>query len=237
MSSGSGKAPASEYAREKIGLGNAYVNDCIVDEIGWIHDASTMSRELKYFWEKTGCQPFVYLKAYDPGLAGEGNLSAREAFAAEYYEANFADRPDVLLYVYFCDEFDEGSGDDTIQMGSASSVLMDANAMDIFWNYLYDDWDRWDVNDNDGMFVDAFTRTADRIMQRTTTGNDVKKSACQAVIAVTAVACVVIVIKLKHQRDKEIAEETERILATPLETMADKAAEDLADKYSGSDGT
>lgn len=113
-------------------------------------------------------------------------------------------------------------------MGTEASIVMDSEAVDIFWAYLDYDWDTWDTNDNDGMFADVFSKTASRIMVKTTTANDVKAKLLVIVgIAVVAAAAIVI-IRMVFKRQKEAAEETAAILNAPLGRTS---ADDLADKY------
>lgn len=225
MLRGSGGIPASTVARERVDTRNAYVNDCIVDEIGWIQNPSRLSRNLQEFYEKTGCQPFVYLKAYDSEMSSE---TAREAWTQEYYDTTFADRQNTLLYVYFCDRNDEGYGDSCLWMGTEASIVMDSEAVDIFWAYLDYDWDTWDTNDNDGMFADVFSKTASRIMVKTTTANDVKAKLLVIVGIVVVAAAAIVIIRMVFKRQKEAAEETAAILNAPLGRTS---ADDLADKY------
>lgn len=225
MLRGSGGIPASTVARERVDTRNAYVNDCIVDEIGWIQNPSRLSRNLQEFYEKTGCQPFIYLKVYDSEMSSE---TAREAWTQEYYDTTFADRQNTLLYVYFCDRNDEGYGDSCLWMGTEASIVMDSEAVDIFWAYLDYDWDTWDTNDNDGMFADVFSKTASRIMVKTTTANDVKAKLLVIVGIVVVAAAAIVIIRMVFKRQKEAAEETVAILNAPLGRTS---ADDLADKY------
>ena len=55
-----------------IGRQSAYTkgfnNDCIGDELGWISNESQVKNAMKYIWSKTGVQPVIYLKEYDPSL-------------------------------------------------------------------------------------------------------------------------------------------------------------------------
>lgn len=219
--------PESTVYRTRVETGNAYVNDCVVDEIGWIDNETSLSRELKYFYEQTGCQPYIILKAYDQQLT---STDACETWTQEYYDTNFAERQNVLLYVYFCDEYDEGIGNDTLWMGTEASTVMDSEAVEIFWAYLDYDWDAWDVNDNDGMFADVFTQTADKIMYVSTTKEDVQKSRAVAVIVAVLVIGGIVALVLVFRRKHQKAQETIDILNAPLDT-ADRTAEDLADKY------
>lgn len=238
---GSGGIPASTAARTKLDLGYAFESDCIVDEIGWIDNESRLSKDLQEFYKKTGCQPFVYMKAYDPECSTDAQLAR---WAAEYYDANFADSQHVVFYAYACEtpdpNDDSGNGWQNVQLGTQSSLVMDAEALDIFWAYVDADWNTWDPNDNDGMFADIFTRTAGRIMQKTTTGLDVIRIAIIAVLVIGAGICVIVIMKLRRRHAREEAAETAAILNAPLgQTAAQTEAQNLADRYNdtGPDGT
>ena len=230
MKGGSNIAP-STIPRERLETQHAYVNDCVIDEISWINNPTKLSKELKQFYDKTGCQPFVYLKAYNADLT---TATACEKFAQEYYDTTFADRQNTVLYMYFCDQYDEGEGISCLQIGADASVVMDSEAEEIFWNYEMSDWNSWDTNDNDGMFAHIFNSTAERIMHLTTTTKDVAKYAIIAVIAIVIVGGGITVLVLKYRRQRQEAQETIEILKTPIDT-SDTIADDLADKYTGQD--
>ena len=54
---GSYNSVKSTIVREKLDTGKAYMNDCIIDEIGWFQNPAKTAAELKSFWEETGVQP------------------------------------------------------------------------------------------------------------------------------------------------------------------------------------
>mgnify|MGYP005798065377 CR=1 FL=1 len=222
---------ASTIPREPVESGNAYISDCVIDEIGWIDNETALSKDLKKFYEETGCQPYIILKSYDSTFE---DLDACEEWSQQYYDTHFKENQNVVLYTYFCDRFDEGYGNDTLYLGTQSGLVFDSEAQEIFWDELDYYWDTWDTNDNDGMFAKVFTETADRIMTVTTTGADVAKTAL-IVVGVTAAGIIVIVlVTKKFKRDKEKAKETIDILNAPL--GGSTKADDLADKYTKNGG-
>ena len=87
----------SAIVRERLDTENAYINDCIIDELDWFKDTSNTSVQLKKFWEETGVQPYIILKSYDAALKTE---SQKEQWATDYYDANF-DTENIFLFVYF----------------------------------------------------------------------------------------------------------------------------------------
>ena len=62
---------ASTINREKIENPVAYDNNCIRDELGYIENQGKLSKNLKNFYNKTGIQPYIYLKSYDETLTSD----------------------------------------------------------------------------------------------------------------------------------------------------------------------
>ena len=79
----------------------------------------------------------------------------------------------------------------------------------------------------DDEIVKTFDSTAKRIMDKSTTGADVAKYVVILVIVCAGGFVIIRMLRMKFKRDKEKAEETERILNTPL----DKSEDDLLNKY------
>lgn len=227
--------PASTAAREKLDLGYAFDANCVIDEIDWIDNESKLSGNLKQFYQKTGCQPYIYMKAYDPNCTTDDEL---EAWVQAYYDSTFQNQQHVVLYVYACETpnpaDDTGNGWMNIQVGTQSALVMDAEAMDIFWAYLDADWQTWNPNDNDGMFADIFTRTANRIMQKTTTNKDLVKIGMILLGIICIIGGIIAFTVLKHKRAREEAQETIDILNAPIHT-APTEADDIAARYNRND--
>ena len=223
-----GSAPSSSYNREKLEAGNGYINDCIVDELGWFDNESRAESRLKEFYDETGVQPYIVLLDYIPELRTDDE---KQEYAESWYEENI-DNEATFLYVYFA-EANENEYSEPGYMcyvnGRQVSSVMDSEAVDIFWSYL----DKYWVSDlsTDDMFVKTFTSTADRIMTKTTTSKDIVKYVLIVAAAGIVVFGVVKVVKLNHKRAREEAEETERILNTPMENLVDEELKKTAAKY------
>lgn len=216
----------SAIVRERLDTENAYINDCIIDELDWFKDTSNTSVQLKKFWEETGVQPYIILKSYDAALKTE---SQKEQWATDYYDANF-DTENIFLYVYFAEEdTDNDVGYMAYANGFQTSTIMDAEAVNIFWNYL----DRYWTSDmeTDEVFVYTFNNTAKAIMYEATTGKELKQLITAMVsflIFLAIVFTVVYIVKLISKHKKEKDKERERILNTPIN---DIVMENLEDKY------
>ena len=224
-----GSTPSSSYNREKLESGNGYINDCIYDELGWFDNESRTESRLKDFYNETGVQPYIVLLDYNPELRTDAD---KQEYAENWYEDNI-DNESTFLYVYFGEEYDNGvPGYMCYVNGIQVSSVMDSEAVDIFWSYL----DKYWVSDlsTDDMFVKTFTSTADRIMTKTTTSKDIVKYVLLVTAAGVVVFGVIKVVKLKHKRAKEEAEETERILNTPIESLVDAELKETAKKYDDS---
>ncbi len=218
--------PASTANRQKVDTGVAYQNDCIIDELGWFDNISSTERKLQKFYDKTGIQPFIYLRAYDPALATDRE---KLDFAQAWYEEHIHNEG-TFLYVYFAEADQDGQvGYMCYVNGKQITSVMDAEAVDIFWAYLDNVW--YSDMSTDELFVSAFTNTAQRIMEKSTTGMDVVKWIVIFVGAAVALALVLKVMKTKRAHEKQANEETERILNTPLDTKSPE--EELADQYLG----
>jgi hypothetical protein len=219
----------STIQRQKLESGNSYMNDCIVDELGWFDNVSSTEAKLKEFWEDTGVQPYIILKAYDASLdtgSESENQQNKEQWSRDYYEANF-DREDIFLFVYFAEEDAEGQvGYMTYTNGYQVTSVMDSEAVEIFWNNIDKYW--YSNASTDDVFINAFNDTATTIMKVSTTSKDILKWVIIAVVVIAAGVILIRMVKLRNQRAKEKAEEDQKILNTPIN---DLAKDDLENKY------
>ena len=222
-SSYSTETQSSTIVREKLKTGNAYINDCIIDELGWFDNAAKTGGRLKDFWEETGVQPYIILKEYDPDLTSNAE---KEQWAVDYYDAHF-DTENIFLFVYFAEEdTDNEVGYMAYANGYQTSSIMDSEAVEIFWNNIDKYW--YTDLSTDEVFLFAFNDTAATIMHVPTTGKDIFKWVL-IVIAIALVGIfIVYLVKEKNRRAKEKAAEDERILNTPVHDIAD---DNLEDKY------
>jgi hypothetical protein len=219
----SSSSTKSTIQREKLDTGNAYINDCIVDELGWFENKTSAGTQLKKFWEKTGVQPYVILKAYDASLQTN---EQKEQWAKDYYDEHF-NTENIFLYVYFAEQdVDNDVGYMAYANGYQTSSVMDSEAVEIFWDNIDKYW--YSDATTDEVFVNAFNDTAKTIMHVSTTGKDIIKWIVILIIIIVVGVVVINLIKQKNQRAKEKAEEDQRILNTPIN---DIAQDDLEKKY------
>lgn len=213
----------STIERNKLDSGNAFINDCVIDELGWVDNVSKTEAQLEDFWENIGVQPYVILKNYDSSLSTDAE---KEEWAIDYYEANF-DRQDIFLYVYYADEdTDNVEGYNAYAMGTQVGSVMDSEAVEIFWNNLDKYW--YSNASMDEVIYKTFQDTGNTIMKVSTTSRDIFKWILIIIAIVMIGIYVTRTLKLKNQRAKEKAAEDEKILNTPIN---DLAGDDLTNKY------
>lgn len=222
IGSGGSSVPKSSYNRERINTGVAFQNDCIVDEIGWFDNIPKVERRIRYFYKETGIQPYIVLHKYDSSLTTDAE---KEAYAKKYYADNIKNEG-TFLFMYFAEQdTDDDVGYMCYVNGKQVTSVMDSEAVEIFWAYVDNNW--YSNMSTDDMFVTIFDKTADRIMTKTTTGADVGKKVVTLLILIVVFSGVLVVMRVRRKHEHERAEETERILNTPLRSSED----DLADKY------
>ena len=218
--------PTNSRNREKVNTGVAFQNDCIVDELGWFDNIPKTERRLQNFYDQTGIQPYIVLHAYDSSLQTDED---KEAYANEYYENNI-DNEGTFLFVYFAEENqDDDVGYMCYVNGKQITSVMDAEAIDIFWAYVDNKW--YSDMSTDDMFVSIFDSTAKTIMTKSATKEDVGVKFGIAFIIIAGTIAVIMILKVRRKHEHERAEETERILNTPLDGLDGKSSDPLADKY------
>lgn len=216
----------STINREKIENPIPYDNNCIKDELGYVENTSKLSKNLKNFYNKTGIQPYIYLKSYDETLTSD---SQKDNYAQNWYEQNI-DNEDTFLFVYYEDQDPNEIGYMAYVNGKQVTSVMDSEAVNIFWNYIDRYW-----TDNSLSTVEVFTKTfnstANTIMEKSTTSNDIIKIICIIVGIVIVIGGIIYILRMKFKRDKEKAKETVEILKTPLDK-----SDELRNKYLNEEG-
>ena len=216
----------STINREKIENPIPYDNNFIKDELGYVENTSKLSKNLKNFYNKTGIQPYIYLKSYDETLTSD---SQKDNYAQNWYEQNI-DNEDTFLFVYYEDQDPNEIGYMAYVNGKQVTSVMDSEAVNIFWNYI----DRYWTDDSLStveVFTKTFNSTANTIMEKSTTSNDIIKIICIIVGIIIVIGGIIYILRMKFKRDKEKAKETVEILKTPLDK-----SDELRDKYLNEEG-
>lgn len=227
-SSSTKSVPKSTQNRERLESGVGYDNNCIVDNIGWFDNVTNTEKSIKKFYDKTGVQPYIVLNAYDSTLLTD---TAKEEYAKKWYDEHIKNES-TFLYMYFAEpDTDNDVGYMAYVNGKQVSSVMDSEAIEIFWAYVDKYW--YSDMSTDDMFITIFTKTADRIMTKSTTAADVGNNAVKVIGVIVVFAGIIVVMVIRRKHKAEEAKETEKILNTPLN--GDSEADDLLKKYKKGD--
>ena len=227
-SSSTKSVPKSTQNRERLESGVGYDNNCIVDNIGWFDNVTKTEKSIKQFYDKTGVQPYIVLNAYDSTLLTD---TAKEEYAKKWYDEHIKNES-TFLYMYFAEpDTDNDVGYMAYVNGKQVPSVMDSEAIEIFWAYVDKYW--YSDMSTDDMFTTIFTKTADRIMTKSTTAADVGNNAVKVIGVIVAFAGIIVVMVIRRKHKAEEAKETEKILNTPLN--GDSEADDLLKKYKKGD--
>lgn len=236
--SGNTDITESTHTREIIETDESFDSDCIIDELDWLKSVRKTGKSLREFFEKTGVQPYLYFMEYNEELQTSKD---KEKFVEDYFYDNI-DKDNAYLMVYFGEE--NGSDDEFefyYYAGEAAEDVMDEEASDILSDFFDKYWTD-NSNTKDEAIEKAYTDTATRIMYKPFGFKDflriIKNIIIKLLIAcviIIAILVVIVVIISRYQKKKEEEKETERILNTPLEELANQELDDslkeMMDKY------
>lgn len=216
----------SSVARQPLPTGSVNETEYYTDELGWINNQTKMEEGLKYFYEKTGVQPYVVIVdnvngSYNP------TESELDSYANALYDQLFADEAHLLFVFYEYNDFYM----DRYVVGTQAKTVIDTEAADILLDYIDRNYYDSSLTDEE-FFSNSFRDAADRIMTVT------KSPWIAAMTTIGIVFAVVILVILlfvwwrhaKNQKNLE-AKRTAEMLNTPLEKFDDVEIEDLAKKY------
>lgn len=198
------------------------------DDIGWIRSQSTVKSGLKYFYDKTGVCPYLVITET---VNGSYTPTGQEVwdYGNQVYDELFEDEGH-MVFVFQCK--DEGTEYNMAAVtGAQAKTVLDDEALEILYDYF--DSYFWSDRDEDDLFDDAFRSAADRIMKKTPD----YKLIILGTVGVGVLGIVVVkLVQGKYNRERERAEETERILNTPVEKIGDSDVDDLKAKYRDTSG-
>ena len=200
----------STQKRTPLPRGSARETGYYTDRLGWISNSTRLTAGMKNFYNKTGVQPYLYITDTVNGTNYPTDRDA-EIFMNDLYDSLFDDEAHLLLLFF---EYNEVTYR-WILTGTQASAVIDAEARDILFSYI----DRYYFDKNltdEEYFSKAFNDAGNRIMS-------VTRSPWIIVWVVIGAVVIIVVLFLwwKRKQDERAreAEETERILNTPLETF------------------
>lgn len=217
--------PVSSIQREKLPASAVNETGYYTDELAWIHNENELTAGMRYFYQETGVQPYLYLIA-DVDGNNRPNADEIARFAEEKYEELFSDEGHILVV------FHEFGTDFYYQyvVGSQAKVVMDNEATSILMDYI-DHYYYQDISE-EAMFSNVFRSTADRIMTITPTRTQ-QMLPVYLTIGFIIIAIVLFIWWRERKKQKNLeAERTQEMLNTPLTSFGDRETEDLAKKYS-----
>jgi uncharacterized membrane protein len=221
-SSGNNDITKSTVVREPLPKGSVNETGYYTDTIGWIGNPTKLTDGMKYFYQKTGVQPYLYLT---DNINGSTTPSTDElkTFTNELYDKLFTDEAHLLL-VFF--EHDPGAYMDYYVTGTQAKTVIDTEAGNVLLDYI-DKYYYGKLTD-EVFFSNVFRDSADRIMT-------VTRSPWIIVLTILGVLLLLSLLYLwwshaKKQKNLE-AQQTEEMLKTPLDTFGNTEAEELAKKY------
>lgn len=220
-------SPKSTISREKLTGVKAYTTDCIQDDTGWIESKSQTAKGIKAFYDKTGIQPRIYMKAYDSSLTTD---KQKEDWAGDYFDETFGTND--LLFIYFAEKSDDEVGLMHLVYGTDAATIMDSEACDIFWAYMDKNWVDGSLSMTE-VFTKTFTLTGNTIMTVSKTGSDVAVTFIIGIVAIIGLVAVIIFVKAFFRNKREQRESDERILNTTINPIPNSGADDLINRYNG----
>ena len=213
----------STITREALPKGSVNETDYYTDGLGVINNRTTLLNGMKYFYNETGVQPYLYITDSIGDYTFDPSMEELQNFTNNLYGELFSDEAH-LLFVYL--EFEDSYMTYYISGTQAKSVI-DTEAGDILLDYM----DRYYYDDSlsyEEFFSKAFSDTADRIMTVTRS----PWIPVLIVLALLALAALLFVWWMRAKKQKNLeAQQTEDILNIPLEKFGTTEAEELAKKY------
>ena len=211
---GSGDITKSTVEREPLKPYAAFDTDCVDDDANWIHDRNTLLRGMESFYKATGVQPALAIYEEIDGEKYLRNSDIEDFMTGEYDKLIGHERGVLLL---FC-EYEESDWYAYYMAGEDAQTVMDSEASDILIDYVHDLYTNDSLSDEE-FFGKVFEKTGERIMTVTPTAASKIPVIVIGVVIIAFIIGMVKLVKMKHRREKEKAEETERILKTPIDRI------------------
>lgn len=216
----------STIKREPLPKGAVNETVYYTDDLGWVQNPNKLTPGMKNFYQKTGVQPYLYLTDNIAGSHTPTNQQVQD-FSNSLYDSLFTDEAHLLLIFM---EY-QGRYQTWYTTGTQAKSVLDTEAMNILLDYIDKYYQETDLTDEE-VFSKAFDDAAKKIMT-------VEKSPWIPVIIVLSILAILAVVflfwkQVKKQKNLE-AEQTRKILETPLESYQDSKVDELEKKYQNSD--
>ena len=187
----------------------------IDDRADWLDDEPEVISAMRYFYNKTGSQPYLVI-ANDVDGKTDFTDDEAEDWANDIYDEQFSD--DGHTVVAFV-EYSESEYAYYIVAGRSAQSVIDEEAREIIAdeiNYWYTDTSL----DDSEYFAKVFTESADTIMfdyeETTKTSNSRRRMLAVALTAAGAAVIIGIVVSRTSRRKKEEYEAARKLAETPV---------------------
>lgn len=225
FSSADNSVTKSTISREPLPKGSVVETGYYTDELNWIQNPTKLTVGMKNFYKETGVQPYLYITDTIAGSHSPTEDQVQD-FAFALYDQLFEDEAHFLLIFFE----HAGKYSTWYVAGTQAKSVIDSEAADIILDYI-DRYYHYNMTDEE-FFSTAFDKAGKRIMT-------VTRSPWIPVLIITGILFILLIgflwwRKAKEQKNRE-AEQTERMLNTPLETFGDTEVDDLTKKYTDSD--
>lgn len=190
-------------------------SEWIDDQAGWIDDQDAVVSALRYFYDKTGSQPFLVV-ATDVDGKTDFTDAEGESWANDIYDKHFSD--DGHTVVAFV-EYSESEYAYYIVAGRSAQSVIDEEARDIIAAQI----NRWYTDtslDDSAYFAKVFTESADIIMfeyeETTKTSNTRSRTFAIAAGVIVVVGVGGFVIARTSKRKQEEYDAARKLAQTPV---------------------
>jgi hypothetical protein len=224
---GSGPVTKSSYQREPLPAGAVHETEYLRDDARWIAHGTMVKSSLRYFYKKTGVQPYLWITQSING-SKDASLDDMSAALEELYNDTFTDEGHLVVLFY---EPRENEYKTAYLAGAAAKTVIDDEASEILLDYLDRYYYSTSLKD-DEYFSKVFTESADRIMS-VTMDSKLVIALILGGLALVAILALVFITTLKHRRLKR--QQNIEILNTEVNKIGEDEASILAKKYGKKD--
>lgn len=201
--------PNSTIEREALDKSKVTVTEYYDDRLNWLTSGKKVENGMKYFFDKTGVQPYLLIADNIDGSINP-SPSQTDKYLDDLYNQMFKDEQHMIILY-----FDNGSSWFTrYYCGVSAGVVMDSEACEIVMSYL-DYYATSDMEDDD-YFNIVFRKSADKIMTVSTNKYDVMRIVILSVCLIAAAVLLVVARKIKLKSLKKQQELLNTNLVDPL---------------------
>jgi len=199
---------AGHPVREKLAESACITEDVWIDDsLDWLGNDTSVRKAMKYFQEKTGIQPYLFITDNLDGKGGEITDKEAETYLAGLYDSLYSDEGHMIFTFM---EYAPSQYVTYLYTGTVADSVMDADARNLFLDCA----DRYyaDSSLSDAEFFEkVFVKAAEL------TSRDTDRGAFDAFA------------RMEEKADRELA----RAQASEALSAGSEEAEDLMKKYGG----